>query len=326
MIRKTSWNRKLDRRILVWMIIACTPLGLCKAASPTDVVVERYTPEVTHDCVHILLHDKFELLTADSRFLWRASNRDAFQTSPLDGFQDAHSAAYHTKLKLYFATDTANHRMFSFRDPRTNEKARAVETIAGIKLDRPHDVVIDDDGWVYVINPNPPTTVFRFRDLGRDESALDLSAHLTYSRALSVVKNRLYVVGSSTGKIVEVADFANRKFMVHESYGKQQDAPAGSWTTTGLVPNDAEYFEGAWYVTNYFCPAYAHKTDYNQNKLIRFKTWDDFRTGHWDDLSSLLPDKLVPYYLTSHDGALYIAAFEHEDPKHPGGLWRLRKK
>jgi hypothetical protein len=168
--------------------------------------------------------------------------------------------------------------------------------------------------------------VFRFRDLGVEESTLDLSEHLTYSRALSVVKNRLYVVGSSVGRIVEVADFANQEFTVHESYGKTKDSPAGSWTTTGLVPNDADFFEGSWYVTNYFCPEYAKNTDHNEHKLIRFKTWDDFRGGRWDDLSSLLPDKLVPYYLTPHDGGLYIATFEHEDPKHPGGLWRLRKK
>jgi hypothetical protein len=32
------------------------------------------------------------------------------------------------------------------------------------------------------------------------------------------------------------------------------------------------------------------------------------------------------YYLTPHDDALYIATFEHEDPAHPGGLWRLRKR
>lgn len=322
----TDRIRQLQRGIAAWMIIVCFPFRLCHAAPATDVVVERYAPQLTHDCIHIHFHDKFELLTADSRFMWRASNRDSFQTSPLNGFQDAHSAAYHPRLKLYFATDTTNHRMFSFRDPRKNEKARSVGTIAGFKLDRPHDVVVDDDGWVYAINPNPATTVFRFRDFGVDESALDLSEHLTYSRALSVVKNRLYVVGSSIGKIVEVADFANQKFTVHESYGKKKDSPAGSWATTGLVPNDADFFEGSWYVPNYFCPAYANTTNHNEHKLIRFKTWDDFRTGHWDDLSSLLPDKLVTYYLTPHNGALYIATFEHEDPRHPGGLWRLRKK
>jgi hypothetical protein len=61
-------------------------------------------------------------------------------------------------------------------------------------------------------------------------------------------------------------------------------------------------------------------------KLIRFKTWDDFGSGRWEDLSSLLPDKIVPYYLTSTKDGLLIAAFHHEDPAHPGGVWRLHKK
>lgn len=301
-------------------------LHFCHAAPPTDVVVERYTPDDIRDCTHILFQDKLELLTVDSRLLWRATNRDAFEPSPLADFLDAHSVAYHPRLKLYFATDTANHRMFSFRDPRQDQKVKSVGTIAGVKLDRPHDVVVDDDGWIYVINPNPPTTVFRFRDLGVEESSLDLSQHLTYSRALSVVKNRLYVVGSSVGRIVEVADFTKQEFTVHESHGKKKDSPAGSWTTTGLVPNDADMFDGWWYVTSYFCPEYAAKSDHNEHKLIRFKTWDDFRAGRWDDLSSLMSDKLVPYYLTPHGDALYIAAFKHEDSKHPGGVWRVRKK
>lgn len=311
--------------LAAWIAGLLSSISICRAAPPADVVIERYVPEEIRDCTHILFHDRRELVTVDSRFLQRESQQEKFQPSPLTGFLDAHSVAYSPRLKLYFATDTANHRMFSFRDPLVNEKIHSVGAIAGVKLDRPHDVVVDDDGWAYVINPNPPTTVFRFRDFGVEESSLDLSQHLTYSRALSVVKNRLYVVGSSVGKIIEVTDFPKQEFTIHESHAKKKDAPAGSWTTTGLVPNDADQFDGHWYVTNYFCPEYAAQSDHNEHKLIRFKTWDDFRAGRWDDLSPLLPDKIVPYYLTPHGDALYIAAFMHEDPQHPGGVWRLRK-
>lgn len=313
--------RSVVRSVLAAIVI----LLASRITSAADVVIDRYIPENIPDCTHILRHGKLELLTLDSRFLVRASNAEPFRPSPLTDFKDAHSVAFLPRTGLYYATDTANHRLFSFRDPLVDRKEKIVDAVAGIKLDRPHDVAVDGDGWLYALNPNTPT-VFRMRDLGVEETSLDLSTHLTYTRALSIVESRLYVIGSSVGKIVEITDFAKKEFVVHDSFGKKKDAPAGSWTTTGLVPNDAEVFDGWWYVTSYFCPEYAKETDCNEHKLIRFRTWDDFRTGKWEDLSSLLPEKIVPYYLTPTGDALLIAAFVHEAPTHPGGVWRIRKK
>ena len=177
-IAVTDRTRQLRRGMAVWMIIACSPFRLCHAAPPTHVVVERYEPEVTHDCVHLLFHEEFELLTADSRFLWRASNRDSFQASPLDGFQDAHSAAYHPRLKLYFATDTTNHRMFTFRDPRKNEKVQSVSTIAGVMLEELTDTSYEDLLRQRLFEPlrmtsagfgAPAATRIRFHDTSPDD-------------------------------------------------------------------------------------------------------------------------------------------------------------
>lgn len=315
------------RPLLIWLfVLGGISSRALLAAPPADVVIERYVAENINNCNHILVHDTQELVTANSKLLVRASNGEPLRPSPLSDLKDAHSVAYSPRTGLYYVNDTGHHRLVSFRDPLVDRKEITVDTIAGVKLDRPHDVVVDDDGWIYVINPNPPTTVFRFRDLGVEESGLDLSAHLTYSRALTIANNRLYVIGSSVGKVIEVTNFAKKEFTVHESFGKKKDSPAGSWTTTGLVPNDADFFNGWWYVTSYFCPEYANGTDYNEQKLIRFKTWDDFCTGQWEDLSSLLPDKVVPYYLTPTKSALLLTAFIHEAPAHPGGVWRLRKK
>lgn len=311
---------------LLRILLGASLIVAVQPAPAADITIDRYLPDNFPGCTHILIHDKLELITAGSKFFVRPSFSEPFRPAPLTGFDDAHSVAFFSRTGLYYATDTAHHRMVSFRDPLTDRKEKAAGTIAGIKLDRPHDVVADDDGWLHVLNPNPPTTVFRLRDFGIEETALDLSQHLGYSRSLSVVKNRLYVIGSSVGKIIEVTDFTKQEFAVHDSFGKKKDAPAGSWATTGLVPNDADQFDGWWYVTSYFCPAYAQGTDHNQHKLVRFKTWDDFQTGRWEDLSPLLPDKIVPYYLTPTAEALLIAAFEHEDPAHPGGVWRVRKK
>ena len=89
---------------------------------------------------------------------------------------------------------------------------------------------------------------------------------------------------------------------------------AGSWQATGLVLNDVDFFQGHWYATSYFFPTYAGNKDYDKNKFICFRTWQDLKKGTWDDLSQFLPSKVVPYYLTPRKTALYVAVFNHEDP------------
>jgi len=89
------------------------------------------------------------------------------------------------------------------------------------------------------------------------------------------------------------------------------------------VLNDVAFFQGYWYATSYFCPTYAGKTDYDKNKFIRFKTWQDLKDGTWDDLSQLLPSKVVPYYLTPRKKALFIAVFNHEEPGTFDKVYRL---
>ena len=81
---------------------------------------------------------------------------------------------------------------------------------------------------------------------------------------------------------------------------------------TGLVLNDAEFFNGNWYATSYFTKSYAKGTDFDQNKFIRFKTLDNLVSGNWTDLSSLVPSGLTPYFLTMNENKLYLATFNHE--------------
>ena len=237
-------------------------------------------------------------------------------------FDDAHAVVYSPRDRLFYATDTGRHRLLAFRDLGQAQIESSVTMLAGVKLDRPHDVVIDGDGWLYALNPNGPV-VFRFRGFGQDESSLDLSQHLGYSRALSVVGGKLYVVGSNAGKIVAIDDFARKQFRVHASFGKRRDAPAGSWQTTGLVPNDVEFYQGYWYVTSYFCPTYAQGTDCNEKKFLRFRSWKDYETGNWEDLSNLLPRDVVPYYLTVRENGLFLATFSHEPQGQPGQVFRV---
>jgi hypothetical protein len=247
----------------------------------------------------------------NNRFLYRDGPDDPLQVSPI-AVSGQHSVVYNPVDSLYYANDTENNRLISFADLSSATITAQTNNILGVSLSRPHDIVIDPaTGWIYALNPNSGH-VFRFSAIGQNESVLNLGGSLGgYSRSLTFANGRLFVIGSAAGRIVEVVDWGTGQINVYNSFGKIRGASAGSWTTTGLVLNDAEFFDGFWYATSYFSPTHAGGTDPNENKFIRFATLADFVTGNWEDLSSLVPDGLTPYFLTAQGESLYLAVFDH---------------
>jgi hypothetical protein len=200
-----------------------------------------------------------------------------------------------------------------------------VSKLAGYPLKRPHYVVVDEQtGWVYVLNPNP-VQVFRFKQIGVDEEILDLSSTLVYARALSLINGKIYVVGSSSGQVVKINDFSTKKYTVYKSHGKKKTTASGDWQESGLVNNDLEFYKGFWYLTSYFYTESCEiePCDYDKNKFIRFVSWEDFEQGRWEDLSQFLPSGLVPYFLTRHDGALYVAMYNHSFPGRGDAIYKI---
>jgi hypothetical protein len=254
-----------------------------------------------------------EIITACTthRFLYRNNAKESFLESPLS-VKRHHSVVYNPRDNLYYANDTDNHRIIAFSDPSKDTITAETKEICGIKLQRPHDTVIDPaTGWIYALNPNSGH-IFRFTAIGENESVIKAPTQ-GYTRALTFANGKLYAIGSSKGRIVEIVDWAKPTFQVYDSFdptGRQ--GAAGSWEKTGLVLNDAEFFNGHWYATSYFTQAYAKGTDFDQNKFIRFKTLDDMVSGNWTDLSSLVPSGLTPYFMTVNNNKLYLATFNHE--------------
>jgi hypothetical protein len=254
-----------------------------------------------------------EIITACTthRFLYRNSYKESFVESPLS-VNRHHSVVYNPADNLYYANDTDNHRLISFADLSKNNITGETKEICGIKLQRPHDTVIDHEtGWIYALNPNSGH-IFRFTAIGENESVIKAPTQ-GYARALTFANGKLYAIGSSKGRIVEVVDWEKPSFKVYDSFdptGRQ--GAAGSWEKTGLILNDAEFFNGHWYATSYFTQAYAKGTDFNENKFIRFKNLDDLVSGEWTDLSSLVPSGLTPYFMTVNNNKLYLATFNHE--------------
>ena len=83
-------------------------------------------------------------------------------------------------------------------------------------------------------------------------------------------------------------DWDTPTFKIYDSYDPSgRNGSSGFWAKTGLVLNDAEFFEGYWYATSYFMKQGGAGADFDENKFIRFKTFDDFNKGKWTDLSAL---------------------------------------
>ena len=292
---------------------------ISEASGPTvvDLEVKNYAPGSDpvrfNGCTHLAFGPGSQEIVTDlgnNRFVFRESPDVPFQVSPLSVLGQ-HSVVYNPADKLYYANDTDNHRIISFADLSSGTITAQTKTIAGVTLQRPHDIVLDPaTGWIYAINPKSGH-VFRFTAIGENESAISVPLQ-GYARALTLNDGRLYAIGSAKGRIVEIVDWEKPTFKIYDSFDPTgKSGPAGSWTKTGLVLNDAEFFNGFWYATSYFTESYAGGSDSDENKFIRFKTLDDLVTGKWTDLSGLVPSGVTPYYLTVKGGSLYLAIFKH---------------
>jgi hypothetical protein len=136
---------------------------------------------------------------------------------------------------------------------------------------------------------------------------------LGYDRSLALIDDKVYVISSNKGEVIRIDDFENREFTRYVSYGKLQCTSAGAWQVTGLVLNHVEYFNGYYYGSNFFQSTYAKGTNPDINRLIRWKSWDDFQKGNWEDISYLIPHDLVPYYFTVHNNKLFISTLWGSD-------------
>ena len=233
--------------------------------------------------------------------------------------------------------DTDNHRLVQVDDLSGKGEVSRAE-IAGVKLNRPHDEIVDPvTGDIYVIDGG--RNLFRFRNLDGPAQVWTFTPEeLNYDRSLSWIDGKLHLIHSSRGEVLRIDDFEKRAYTVFRSPRPKdgplrsstpfRDFPAGALSVTGLVLNDVEKFDGWYYGANFFTPSYAGGADTGPARLIRWRTWDDFSAGRWEDVSDRLPVQdppVTPYFLTAHDEGLYVAWFAAEDLCGPGGFVRVEK-
>ncbi|MDR3511187.1 MAG: hypothetical protein P4L73_06115 [Caulobacteraceae bacterium] len=233
--------------------------------------------------------------------------------------------------------DTEKHRLIQVDDLAGAGMVVRTE-LAGIKLKRPHNVVVDPlTGYVYVIAGD--RRLFRFKTLeGPAEAWTFKPAELGYARSVSWFDGHIHIIHSSRGEVLRIDDFDRRRYTRFSSPRPRAlrgatslqvpeshiDFDAGSLASTGLVLNDVQKSGGWYYGSNDFLVGWAMGQDTRPARLIRWKTWSDFQNGEWQDLSGLIPqsydplDPLVPYYITIRDGILYTPIDVSLDEEHCG--------
>lgn len=207
----------------------------------------------------------------------------------------------------YYVADTDNNRIVRL-EHLDDPTGTSVSSIAGQPLDKPHDIVFEpSSGLLYVIDAT--CRLYRFRTFGVEEGFLQFEPEeLGYARSVSVVRGAVYVIGSAKGQVVRVDNFKTGRARAFVAPGKQKEAPSGTWSTTGLVLNDVEYFGGYWYGSNFFMGTPRADDDPNRYSLMRWRSWSDFEKGRWEDLSALVEKLGVPYYFAvDGEDRMYLA-------------------
>ncbi|PZO87567.1 MAG: hypothetical protein DI623_14475 [Sphingomonas sanxanigenens] len=226
----------------------------------------------------------------------------------------------------WLINDTNNHRIVEMDDISGLGRNVVREQLAGIRLNRPHDQILDPStGYIYLIDGG--RHLFRFKSLDGpiDTWTFESPREMDYARALSWFDGKLHVIHSSRGEVWRIDDYDRRSYTVFRSprpansaarsATPYRDFPAGALDMTGLVLNDVEKAGDWYYGTNFFTKTYAHGSDPSTARLIRWRTWHDFEKGHWQDMSASLPDGVVPYFLTVQRGGVYIPYFRFEPEK-----------
>lgn len=319
------------KRSGVAVIVAVMALSGCSNAQ-TGAIVDTSDPTgdfsaAERVCVplHVGFFGDITTVTLKQRGVFYRQGTGAWGKVPID-LNGPHSIARLPDGK-WLINDTDNHRMVQLDDFAGTGEIVIRSELAGYPLRRPHDQIVDPTtGDVYLVDGN--RRLFRFKDLN---SAVDAwtfpPEQLGYIRGMSWFDGRLHMADATRGEVHRIDDFDRRIVTTFRSPTPPPPAPpapaphrnrgGGSLGATGLVLNDVEKVDGWYYGTNFFHPFAAWGGDPQPGRLIRWRSWEDFAQGRWEDLTQLLPQTrvpLIPYFLTLRNGYLYTGLFDHDEP------------
>ncbi len=212
--------------------------------------------------------------------------------------------------------DTENGRVIVSKTMNKKDIIKILSYSGGEKFNRPHDIAVSDDGFIFIITSDKLIRLNRnYEESGEMKFPPEIWG---YARSIKFLKNQLFIINSSKGGVIRIVDFQNRRYEVIKTLAHKRDGPAGSFDTTGPVINDIEYYNGYYYASNYFTKSYSSGQDYNKFRLIRWKKWDDFKNGNFEDVSNLIKNNQVPYFMNVSGDvkSLLLTTFNHEKPCH----------
>jgi hypothetical protein len=233
----------------------------------------------------------------------------------------------------WLLNDGAHNRMLQIDDLSGEGKIVSRYELGGVALMYPHDQIVDPTtGYIYVVDGNG--RLYRFQDLeGPVEVWTFTPEQFGYARSLSWFDGHVHIIHTSRGEVIRIDDYTKHAFTVFKSprpanrrliwqwtpYG---DAPSGTLETTGLVLDSVRKGDDGWYyASNDFNHTWALGGDPRPARLIRWRTWEDFEAGKWQDLSSYIQPSdmpLFPYFLTIYRDILYAGLIDREDRPKPG--------
>ncbi|NLU17931.1 MAG: hypothetical protein GXW94_19590 [Serratia liquefaciens] len=223
----------------------------------------------------------------------------------------AHSLATDKKGN-YIIDDTENNRIIITNKLDNSSIIKQITSVNGTNINRPHAVAVSKNGDIYIIDS------LRLLKVSNDyEKISELwfkSGVLGYARSLKIIDNELYVVNSSSGNLIKIIDFDKGIYKEIKTSSHKINDGAGSYDRTGPIINDIDKFNGWFYASNYFTKSWANGTPTEEKRLIRWKKWEDFEKGNFQDVSYLIPSGQLPYFMANKDGELLITTFNHEHP------------
>ncbi|WP_201004431.1 hypothetical protein [Pseudomonas cichorii] len=128
------------------------------------------------------------------------------------------------------------------------------------------------------------------------------------------MEDKVYIINSSKGNIIRIDDIESSSFTVINTSAHKADDVAGAFDRTGLILTSVAKTGDYYYGSNYYTLSYAKGFDPDKMKFIRWKTWDDFSNGKFEDLSDRLRPGQIPYFLANKDRNLLVAVYNHEAP------------
>jgi hypothetical protein len=271
---------------------------------------------------------------ANSRFLYNGlkQNGVAWTASDMPSLKRPHVLTYSPEAKKYFAVDTDNNQLISFSsfDKDIKNDIKRYSEVNGVPIGkRPHDIAYNTtDKNIYVVLSKgilrftaSPEGILESAFISKSDIVAsikinqpDLNFRVGYVRALTIVDGILYLSNSTHGNVIQITDFLKPETWTVKTNKKQpvKYAEKGSYEKDGLILNDIEFFNGYWYATNYYAgnvSSYLSDASVSKNKLIRWKTWEDFKNSRWEDLSHLVHPESITYNFTKSKDGLYVSMF-----------------